>query len=181
MRLRGSCIAPPAGRRGVAAVELAIVTITLMVPLMIAVWEIARYIHVKQIVSNSAREGARLAGQGFTINGTGTPTQVTVMSSSPSVHDAVYRYLVGAGLTDLEKSDVTVTFQFLAPRSDGTTPTEPYLGEKGQPFLVSVSIPWQKVRWVNLGLINPDEVAFTTTWRMLIDEKFTIDETLPIW
>jgi Flp pilus assembly protein TadG len=168
-------------RPGVAALEVAVVTAFLLVPLIIGVWEVGRLVQVKQVVSNSAREGARRAAQGYTVNSTGSPTQITVSSGSMSVTDAVYDYLLAAGLTNLQRSDLTVSFQFLAPCSDGTTPTEPYQGEKGQPFSVTVTIPWDKVRWVNLGVLKPTQVTFTVTWRMLIDDKFTIDPTLPSW
>ena len=46
-------------RPAVAAVELAFVLLFFLVPLVIGVWEVGRLIHVQQIVSNSAREGAR--------------------------------------------------------------------------------------------------------------------------
>jgi hypothetical protein len=168
-------------RAGVAAVEVVVVATFLLVPLMIGIWEVGRMVQVQQIVTNSAREGARLAAQGFTFTSSGTATQVTVSSGNPSVTDAVYRYLLAAGLTNLQKSDVTVTFKFLAPRSDGALPGEPYLGEKGQPFAVTVSIPWEKVRWVNLGVINPPQMTFIVTWRMLVDDPFTLDASLPTW
>lgn len=168
-------------RRGVAAVEVAVVTAFLLVPLVIGVWEVGRLVQVQQIVSNSAREGARRAAQGYTVNSTGSPTQVTVSSGSTSVTDAAYDYLRAAGLMNLQKSDVTVAFKFLAPRKDGVTPTEPYDGEKGQPFSVTVTIPWNKVRWVDLGIVRPNQVTFTVTWRMLMNDKFTIDPTLPSW
>lgn len=169
----------PTSRAGVAAVEVAIITAFFLVPLVIGVWEVGRLVQVQQIVSNSAREGARVAGQGYTINSTGTPIQVMVSTGNPNVTDVVYRYLIGAGLTNLQKSDVTVTFQFLAPDSLGVTATEPYLGEKGQPFSVTVTIPWNKVRWINLGVVNPTTVTFVVTWRMLVDDKFTVDPNLP--
>lgn len=169
-------------RRGVAAVEVAVITAFFMVPLLLSIWEVGRMVQVKQIVSSSAREGARRAAQGYTINSSGSPTQVTVSSGTTSVTDAVYDYLLGAGFTNLQRSDVTVTFQFLAPRnSDGVTPTEPFQGEKGQPFSVTVSIPWSKVRWINLGFIKPTTISFTVTWRMLIDDPFSINPNLPTW
>jgi Flp pilus assembly protein TadG len=168
-------------RAGVAAVEVAVVATFLLVPLLIGVWEVGRMVQVQQIVTNSAREGARLAAQGFTFTNSGPATQVTVSSGRPNVTDVVYRYLLAAGLANLQKSDVAVTFKFLAPRSDGVLPGEPYLGEKGQPFAVTVTIPWEKVRWVNLGVINPPQLTFTVTWRMLVDEPFTFDASLPTW
>jgi len=181
MRLRNSGQSTRAApRRGVAAVEFAIITMLLIVPLMLGVWETGRLILVTQDVSTAAREGARVAAQGYTVNSSGVPTQVTV-SGSPSVTDAVYQSLVAAGYTNLQKSDITVTFKFLAPRSDGVTPTEPYQGEKGEPFSVTVSVPWNRVRWVNLGILNPTDVTFTVVWRSLIDAPFTIDDSLPGW
>ncbi len=172
-------------RHGVAAIELGFVTMVFVVPMIIGIWEVGRLIHVQQVVANSAREGARLAAQGFTIKADGTAVQIHKTTGSPNVKDVVCDYLKAAGLTTLQPSDVTVTFQFTAPRvtnpGAGTTPTEPYLGEKGQPFTVTVSIPWNKVRWINLGLLQPTEVKFTVTWRMMIDDVFTINETLPPW
>jgi Flp pilus assembly protein TadG len=168
-------------REGVAAVEVAVVATFLLVPLLIGVWEVGRMVQVQQIVSNAAREGARVAAQGYTINGSGAPTEVTVAAGNPNVADTVYRYLLAAGLTNLQKSDVAVSFQFLAPGSGGSTPTEPYQGEKGQPFSVTVAVPWEKVRWVSLGVINPQQITFTVTWRMLVDEAFAVDPSLPAW
>lgn len=173
---------PP--RRGAAAVEVALLFVFFMIPLMIGVWEVGRLVQVQQIVSNAAREGARVAAQGFTVNSDGTTTQIQRTSGSPNVRDTVYQYLYAAGLTGLSNTtaDLDVTFQFLAPTSQGTTPTEPYQGEKGQPFSVTVTIKdWSKVRWVNLGLVNPTQVTYTATWQMLIDDPFTVNTTLPTW
>jgi Flp pilus assembly protein TadG len=175
----------PARRRGVAAIELGFVTILFVTPLIIAIWEVGRYIHVKQIVANSAREGARLAAQGFTMKPDGTAVQIQKATGSPNVTSTVYEYLLAAGLTNIQPSDVTVTFTFTTARltnpGAGTTPTEPYLGEKGETFTVYVSIPWNKVRWTNLGVLQPSDVHYTVTWRMLIDEAFTVNQTLPPW
>jgi Flp pilus assembly protein TadG len=172
-------------RRGVAAVEFGLVTMLFILPLLIGVWEVGRLVQVQQIVSNAAREGARLAAQGYTIKIDGTVTQIYRDSSggTPNVRDAVYQYLYAAGLTNVQNttSDLDVTFTFLAPRSDGATATDPYQGEKGQPFQVTVTIKdWTKVRWINLGLVNPTSVTFTVNWQMLIDDPFTVNTNLPI-
>jgi hypothetical protein len=172
-------------RRGVAAIELGFVTMVFVVPLIISIWEVGRYIHVKQVVANSAREGARLAAQGFTIKTDGTQVQIQKASGSPNVKDVVCDYLKAAGFTNLQPADVTVTFQFTAARvtnpGAGTIPAEPYLGEKGEPFTVFVSIPWNKVRWIDLGILQPADVHFTVTWRMMIDDAFTVNDTMPPW
>ena len=73
-------------RPAVAAIELALVTAGILIPLMFGVWEIGRMIQVKQIMANSAREGARLASQGYTIDSSGTPTQVFATSAGGPIN-----------------------------------------------------------------------------------------------
>jgi len=171
-------------RRGVAAIEFALVTMFFVIPLLIGVWEVGRLVQVQQIVSNAAREGARLAAQAYTIRTDGTATQIYRDSSggTPNVRDHVYQYLYAAGLTTIQNTtaDLDVTFTFLGPRSDGAPATEPYQGQKGQPFQVTVTIKdWSKVRWVNLGLVNPTSVTATVNWQMLMDDPFTVNTNLP--
>lgn len=168
-------------RRGAAAVELAAVSMFFIIPLLYGIWEVGRLVQVQQIVSNSARDGARLAAQGLTVNLTGSSTQIMMDSGSINVHKAIHQYLVAAGLNKLTLADVTVTFKFTTPTAAGTYPSEPYLGEKGQKFEISVSIPWDKVRWVNMGIVKPTNVKFTVTWQMMVDDKFNVNETLPTW
>jgi hypothetical protein len=165
----------------VAAVELALVTLFFILPVLIGVWEVGRMIEVQQVLANSARDGARLAAQGYTVNLTGSPTEIMASTGTPNVHDAVYEYLVAAGFSNLSSSDVTVNFSFLTPTSAGVYPTDPYLGEKGELFQVKVTIPWDKVKWVNLGILNPKTLSYTVTWQMLVDDPFTVDDTLPTW
>jgi Flp pilus assembly protein TadG len=171
----------PLRKSGVAAIELGFVTVLFVVPMIIAIWEVGRLIHVKQIVANSAREGARLAAQGYTILSNGTQVQINTSTGTPNVQQTVYDYLLGAGLTQLTSSQVTVTFTFTTPTSTGTYPTQPYQGQKGEAFTVYVSIPWSAVQWSNVGLINPTNVQYTATWMMLVDDTFSINPDLPSW
>src|SRR4051812_10693637 len=85
MRLRSH----PARRRGVAAIELGFVTMLFVVPLIIGIWETGRLIYIQQVVANAAREGARLAAQGFTIKADGTIVQIHTTTGNPNVKDAV--------------------------------------------------------------------------------------------
>src|SRR4051812_10728900 len=160
-------------RRGVAAVEFAFVTMLFVVPLILGVWEVGRLIQVQQIVSNAAREGARMAAQASTMQN-GIPNQIKVTASTPSVKSVIYQHMYAAGLTNLAMGDVTVTFAFTSGRTTdyvpaavdppgtnypaGSMPPEPCYGDKGQSFTVSVSIPWDKVRWINMGLLHPTTV-----------------------
>jgi len=186
-------------RSGAAAVEMAVVMNFVMVPLMLGLWEMGRLVQVQQIVSNSAREGSRLAAQAQTINATGSPTQIlseitpaTNTQDKPNVKAAVMQTLYGAGLKNLTWSDVDVVFVWLdqpskpdgspAPEGPGTTNPSPYKGIKNQRFQLTVTIKdFKKVRWLNLGLVNPTTVGSTVQWRILVDDPFTIQSTMPVW
>lgn len=183
-------------RTGVAAVEFLLVFTAFVFPVTIGLLEVGRLVQVQQIVSNGAREGARMAAQGFTVNSQGDPTQIKVSTGTPNVRDVVFQYLRASGLTNLELADIEVAFAFTTARTTdyvpaasdpggtsypaGSFPPDPCFGEKNQLFTVTVKIKnWSKVRWTSLGVINPSEVKFTVTWRMLIDDPFTVNETLP--
>jgi Flp pilus assembly protein TadG len=145
---------PPARRRGTATVELALVMTFIIVPLILGLWEMGRYVQVQQIVANSAREGARMAGQSVTISSTGANTQIVTAvanpsantAKAPSVKGAVMQFLSGQGLSSLRYEDVDVAFTFL-PAQPGDPPlvgtpgtTEPYQGVQNQRFRVTVTI-----------------------------------------
>jgi Flp pilus assembly protein TadG len=177
---------PGCRRRGAAAVEFAFVMNFVMVPLMIGVWEMGRVVQVQQIVSNAAREGARLAAQGRTMTLAGKINEVKAEvlpannggggNYQPNVKAAVFQSLRGAGLSNLTWDDVTCTFAFTSGSG-----TEPVAGVKNQSFTVDVSIPYAKVRWVNLGLVNPTVIKAKVQWQMLVDDPFTVNVDVPSW
>lgn len=162
---------------------MAFVMLYILGPLMLGIWEMGRAVQVQQIVTASAREGARLAAQGRTISESGSPTAIQAAidpASNPTqqanVKAAVYQTLVGSGLTNLMYNDVDVTFTFLS--GGGTNPSD---GIKSQPISVKVSIDFAKVRWINLGLINPNKIEYTATWRMMVDDPFGVNTNMPAW
>jgi Flp pilus assembly protein TadG len=168
-------------RTGVAAVEFAVVLALVLMPTLIGVWEVGRLVQVQQIVANAAREGARLASQAVTISPDGVRTEIRTDSGTPNVKRIIYQYLVLNGCHQLDESDITTTFKFVTGAYAGSTTAHPYQGKKGDRYEVTVTIPFAKVRWVNLGIVNPNTVSFTVSWTMLVDEPFTIDPTLTNW
>jgi Flp pilus assembly protein TadG len=172
---------PNRRRSGTASVEAALVLNLIVVPLMIGVWEMGRVVHAQQVVSNAAREGARLAAQGRTITEADGAHEITI----ENVKDTVFMAVVTGGLPGLKKEDVTITFEFLQPyvkkNPTDPDPTEPYNAQKLQRFRVTASIPFSKVRWVNLGLVNPTTIAYQVDWFMLVDDQFTVNDTVPSW
>jgi Flp pilus assembly protein TadG len=167
---------PPRQRGASAAVEFALV-LPVLVTLMIGLWEVGRIIQLQQILSNSAREGARVAAQSQTINLTGTPTQIQVSTGTPCVLTTVLQYLQQANL-NLTASDVTVDFAFV---TGDTTLTQPYQGSKGQIFRITVTIPLSTLQWSALKLSGVTQLQATVFWACLTDDPFTLDTTLPTW
>ena len=173
----------PEPRKGVAAVEFAVIAGFVLIPMMIGLWEMGRAVQVQQIVANSARDGARMAAQARTVNADGTTTDILANPSAalPNVKSAVYQSLVGAGLTQLTPADVTVTFAFANPGGR----TLPAQGVKSERFSVSVSIQYDdKVRWVNFAFprsYRPTTIAYTVDWRMMVDDPFTATAEIPKW
>ncbi|MFO0879458.1 MAG: TadE/TadG family type IV pilus assembly protein [Gemmataceae bacterium] len=162
--------------RGIAALEFALV-MPLLVTILVGLWEVGRLIQLQQMLSNAAREGARLAAQSQTINSTGTPTQISLSTGSPNVKQQVVNYLKQAGL-NVNTNDVTVTFAFT---TGDTTKTQPYQGTKGQRFRVTVELPISSLRWTALKLTNVVKLTSTVNWTCLVDDPFTIDTTIPSW
>jgi Flp pilus assembly protein TadG len=167
---------PRRRRGGAAVVELAFVAPVLVI-LLLGLWEVGRMIQLQQILSNSAREGARVAAQGRTINQTGSPTEIKVSTGDPSVKSTVVNYLKRAGL-NVTDADVNVTFAFV---SGDTTMTEPYQGVKGQQFRVTVTIPLSALKWSPVGSITPAQMTASVVWSSLADDPFTLDPNMPSW
>ena len=174
-------------RSGAAAVEAAIV-LSVLFPILFGVWELSRLVHVQQIVSNGVREGCRVAAQAVTIREDGTQIQILTavdppaagVVGTPNVKASVVQTLYGAGLTNLRWADVTVTFAFTnSPTGAVLNATQPYQGIKNQRFRVSVSIPYEKVQWTNLGIVNPSTVSYSAEWSMLVDDQFSLNTTIP--
>ena len=168
-------------RTGVAAVEFAVVMSLVLVPTLIGVWEVGRLVQVQQIVANAAREGARLASQAVTISSEGVRTEIRVDSGTPNLNRVIYQYLVLNGLPELTEADITTNFVFVSGSLSGVAGAHPFQGKKGDQYRVTVTIPFNRVRWVNLGIVNPATVSFSVNWTMLVDDPFTIDPTLTNW
>lgn len=172
MLYRRSSSATP--RSAVAAVEFAFV-LPLLVVLMLGVWEVGRLIQVQQILQNACREGARLAAQGHTINSTGAPIDIQVSSGSPNVQTTISNYLRQSGV---DPTGLTVTFVYT---SGDTTLTQPYQGVKGQQFRVSMTLPFNNVRWTLLGVTGITTLKSSADWECLVDDPFSLDPTIPSW
>jgi len=158
-------------RKGAVAVELAICApfIFLMV---VGLLELSRMAQVQQILSNAAREGARISAQGLIINSSGSSTQINLNSGTPSVTSTVKDTIARAGLPS-----TNVTVQFVA--LSGSPITHPYEAVKGQIFKVTVTIPYADVNNINFNMFSPSSLTSSATMVSLIDDPFSINATLP--
>ncbi len=148
-------------RRGIAAVEAAVVLPILLI-LMLGVWEVGRMIQVDQVLTNSAREGARLAAGGY-VNGTPVTTAM--------VQRAVRDYMTASGLPAAAASGATVTLTCLASPNW----TDPSAALPLDRFQVTVVIPagaaFNSLRWNVLNKI-------TTISQMSVSANDMVSESL---
>lgn len=187
-------------RGGAALVELALVMIFILFPLTDGILQVGRLILVQQMVSNAARDACRVASQGVTIQENGAPAQIIAGESNaalpavPSVRGTAYQSLRAAGLKKVTWADTATKFKWY-PRAAGDEATEvhPHQGVKNQAFEVTVSVPWESVRWPSFwngvrafgGGVSPQDpgagtrVSYAARWRILVDDTFTINVNVP--
>ena len=163
-------------RCAVAAVEFAFLSPLLLI-LLSGLWQVGRMVEVMQLMDNASREGARLAAQAQIINQIGAFTLIHANSGLPNVQDTVREYLVAAGVVQAgQVNDVQVVFQFL---TGDLTRTDPYQGQQGDVFTVTVTLPVQDVNWTPFPASG--NLVAQTTWAILVDTPFVVDTTIPGW
>jgi Flp pilus assembly protein TadG len=151
--------ARPRARHGAAAIEFAVVII-LLAPLLIGVWEVGRLVEVQQILSNAAREGGRQAS-------TGTKTIAGIQQD-------VVNYLARFGI-NTPTSSVTVTNLTSSDRPDPTTANQLDM------FQVSVTIPFNSVRWILLNQVtSTTQLTGTASWVSMRDIPINVNTNIPL-
>jgi Flp pilus assembly protein TadG len=137
-------------RRGVAAVELAVI-LPFIMTLLLGLWEVGRMVEIQQILTNAAREGARQASTG---NFTNTQIQTIVT-----------QYLAAAGLPT---ANVVVTPVDNTTRGDVGSAN--YLDQ----VQVTVSIPFNDVGWSLLPKFLPagSNMTAKAVWIAVVDKSF---------
>lgn len=147
-------------RSGVAAVELAVVA-PLLALMLVGVWEVGRMVEVQQLVTNAAREGGRQASTGS--------------KNAASVKNDVVNYLTVNGITGVTASMVTITNLTNGSRSD---PTQ---GSQLDQYRVTVSMPFNNVRWILLNQItSATTISATCDWYSMNDLPLTVATAIPL-
>jgi hypothetical protein len=161
----------PPPKRGVAAVE-ALFVLPITIVLLMGVWEVGRLVQISQIVSNAAREGARL-GAGGANNG----TAVTVAMVQQAIRD----YMTSAGMPADAVAGAEITLTNLSAHSW----TDPGDAEPLDRFRVAVRIPpGPAFDCLKIGMANSltgvNEINVQTEWFSANDALITVDANLPL-
>jgi hypothetical protein len=133
VKLERDCRTCRRKRQGAAVVEFAVVA-PVFILLIFGMIEIGRAIMVEQVLTNAAREGARVA----------------VLDSANPTHDVI----VGKVQTYCHNLGITVN----ASEVD-VNPTEPTASscKNGDPVSVTVSVPYSRVSWVAAPFFMKDK------------------------
>ncbi|MCI0682816.1 MAG: pilus assembly protein [Gemmataceae bacterium] len=146
-------------RSGVAAVELGVLAPVLLI-LLVGAWEVGRMVEVQQLLTNAAREGGRQAATG--------------VKTVSDVKDVVVRYLHHNGIKAAAPEHVTLTNITDSSRS-------PEVANQLDQFRITVSIPFNSVRWAAL-----DQITSLTTltgaaeWFSMRDIPIVVDYKPPL-
>lgn len=117
-KLEKACRSCRRNRRGAAVVEFAVVSPVFFL-LVFGMIEYGRMVMVQQLLTNAAREGARVG--------------VLDNSTASDVTTAVNNYLTAANI-----NNATIT----------CNPSTPSSATYGQPVTVTVSVPFSQVSWL---------------------------------
>jgi Flp pilus assembly protein TadG len=144
-------------RLGTASVELALLS-PILVSLLLGIWEVGRLVEVQQIVSNSAREGARQASTG--------------LKTTAQCQTAVTDYLTNAGLST---TGVNVTVTNITHGGDVINALQL------DHLQCTVSFPFNNAKWMAIDWFVPNGTSMTAAadWYSMKDVPLTVNQTIP--
>jgi len=146
-------------RKATASVEFAVILPVLLV-FLLGAWEVGRLIEVKQLLNNSAREGARQAATG------------TMTTAEVKAHVVENLRLNGITAT---VNDVQVT------NLRTNTALDPKSAEQLDQYEVTVTIQFNSVKWIMLDQITGAEtITGTSTWNSMRDVPLEVDSDVPL-
>jgi Flp pilus assembly protein TadG len=146
-------------RRAIVAVETALV-MPLLILFLAGVWEVGRLVEVKQLVNNATREAGRQASSGRK-DYTGVST---------------------TALNYLEKSGINTTgASVLVESLTGSAGSDPTQAVQLDRFRITVSIPFNNVRWVLLPMItDATTITSSSDWYSMKDLPVVVSDVIPV-
>jgi Flp pilus assembly protein TadG len=156
----------PRTRSGAAAVEFAFV-IPVLLLLMLGVWEFGRLIEAQQIISNAAREGARLASTGN--------------YTASAVDTAIKNYMSNAGLNTTGYTTRVYNLSTNPSPALNSPSDDPSAATQMQHLRVQVTLPVNNVKWLiaNKILSNKTNLFGSSDWYCMRDQPLTVDSSMP--
>jgi Flp pilus assembly protein TadG len=153
-------------RRGVAAVELAVV-LSLFFVLLVGIWEVARMVHVQEILSSAAREGGRQASTGIFTN--------------VQVQKIVLHHINNQGVQVTDSSDNPFSGVAVTVTNNTSTGVDASLANKLDSFTIGVTLPFSLVRFsaLNHFVNNTTTMGATVNWYSMKNNPFTVNQTMP--
>jgi Flp pilus assembly protein TadG len=147
-------------RPGVAAVEMAFLLPSVLVPLLFGMWEMGRLIQAQQVVANAVREGGRTASTG--------------QFTSAQVQTVVLNYLQNGGIST---AGVTPVVTNLTRGGDVSVPNTHQLDQ----LQVSVTVPYSNVQWMAFNYILPagTNMNASITWMSMANVPLTVSQSIP--
>lgn len=148
-----------APRRGVAAVEFAVV-LPIMLILVLGVWEIGRLVEVQQLLTNAAREGARRAAMGS--------------ASNTDAKNAVTRYLQNTGIPTTNAT-INVTNE-TNPGVDASDAAQLDC------FRITISVPVADIGWLLSGQFFSASTVLTSeaVWYSMQNKDYPSPSDPPV-
>jgi Flp pilus assembly protein TadG len=131
-----------------------------LAPLLLGTWEVGRLVQVEQLMVNAAREGGRQAAAGN--------------MNKAAVQQTVVNYLTLNGIS-CSTSNVVVTNLTSSSRPD------PSSANQMDEFQVTITIPFNNVRWVILKQITTTtQLTASATWYSMNDTPLSINTNIPL-
>ena len=180
--------APRTRRRGgTAAVEFAVCLPWIMF-LLFGIWEVGRMVEVNQVMWGATREGARQCSVGSdNIQTITTNVLVYLMNAEPNA----FNIPAGTTITLTKSGSTTVTVvasnggsQVCTMKYQNIThpsQNDPTTASQNDKFMLSLSLPYHNIAWVNGGFFMGDPtLSATVYWYSLIDTPIVVNPTLPV-
>ena len=191
---------PESSRRGVAAVEMALVAPVLLL-LLLGLWEVGRCVMVQNLLRNAAREGGRLgaAGTYLSSNNRTNPAGGTLTLSSPSTNSdceleqKVLAYLqasgvstTGAAVTVANKgsssSSKSWSYTYTQGGSISGSGSDPAgAADQLDQLSITVTLPYSNVGWsLSSWFIDQQAtLSATVSWSSMRDVPLSVTTTIP--
>jgi Flp pilus assembly protein TadG len=147
----------------VATVEFACV-LPILIGLLLGIWEVGRMVQVSLILHNAAREAARQAS-------TGT-------ASMSEIKTNIQEYIASAEPRINNFTGFNVAFSNVTR----PTTTDPASATQLDRFTVTVTLPFDNVRWsmTKMFVAPGTNATATVTWHSMRDLPVTVTTGLPV-